>query len=85
MRSSAMLHLNTVQYIFLLAFQVKSYREDHQVATEQKKMNTIRCIVPVVISMTTPFINCHHIKRQQQTGACWWLQNQQKHFNIYIL
>lgn len=37
MCSSAMLHLNTVQYIFLLAFQVKSYREDHQAAAEKKK------------------------------------------------
>lgn len=31
------------------------------------------------------FINCHHIKRQQQTRACWWLQNQQKHLNINII
>lgn len=30
-----MLHLNTVQYIFLPAFQVKSYCDDHQVAAEK--------------------------------------------------
>lgn len=68
-----MLHLNTVQYIFLQAFQVKSYCDDHQVAAEKKRID----------SLPRPgrsFRDDTSIpnKRSQQTGACWWRQNQQR-------
>lgn len=84
MQSNAMLHSNTVQYIFLLAFQVKPNCDDHQVAAEQKNEHEL-LYRPGRNLHDDTFINCHHIKRQQQTGACWWLQNQQKHVNVYIL
>lgn len=80
MRSSAMLHLNTARYLFLQAFQVKSSCDDHRVAAEKNRID----------SMPRPGRTFHdHTsipnKRSQQTGACWWLQNQQRLFSIYIL
>lgn len=83
MRSSAMLHLNTVQYIFLLELEVKSYCDGYRVAAEEKKKNDL-LYRPGCNLHDDAFTSCHHSKRHQQSGVCWWLQNQQRCFNIYI-
>lgn len=72
MRLNAMLHLNTVQSISLLAFQVKSCCDDHQVVAEQTNKHDL-LYRPGRNLHDDTFINCRHIKRHQQTGACWCL------------